>query len=372
MKTVDLGGKKEFVHIVVDGHPEFNSVFTCQEGIKNNLNIPLFGGKIVFIFNKSEKGYHSIIESEGMGKWEMDEEFTAEGVKSIVSKGGNSYIQHWKRKETVDGLYKWKSSKDLTPYLQTLQWPDAMIARQNEYDFFVEAGETSMKVWERIAGIEVTFDGKYNVETGWKLPFPGLPDARLVMKHIGFNKYRWNMTYGPMGEEWTMECTEDGMTLYGKNHLDQISVIEMYKEPLPIMGKWKQISSSGIEEGYKVLGIPSAQAREIAAEIVELDIDEKGPLVHWNWKSKFTPTDITFKWMEELDYYDPMLKETTKNLFTKSGNKMEIVTKSSMGTWITKITAGVTFLTVLSYQEGLETMPVTYTFMRKSYAVHLD
>ena len=30
-----------------------------------------------------------------------------------------------------------------------------------------------MKVWERIAGIEVTFDGKYNVETGWKLPFPG-------------------------------------------------------------------------------------------------------------------------------------------------------------------------------------------------------
>jgi len=226
-----------------------------------------------------------------------------------------------------------------------------------------------MKAWERIGGVEVTFDGKFGVETGWQLPFPGVPEARLTIKHIGFAKYQWQMTYGGMGEEWTMDCSgPEDMMLYGRNLNSDIKCsIEMYKETLPIMGKWEQVSASGVLEGYKMLGVPANQAKEIADEIVELDIDEKGPLIHWNWKSKFTPTDLSFKWCEELEYYDPMLKMTSKNIATKSCNAMEIITKASMGTWITKITAGVTFLTVISHQLGLESMPMTYTFVRKSY-----
>ena len=30
--------------------------------------------------------------------------------------------------------------------------------------------------------------------------------------------------------------------------------IEMYKETLPIQGKWKQVSESGVYEAYKMLG----------------------------------------------------------------------------------------------------------------------
>ena len=83
MKVVDMGDKKVFIHLVVDGHPELNSCFVCQEGIENNVNAPLFGGKVVFTFTKTDKGFHSFIESEGMGKWEMDREYTAEGMKSV-------------------------------------------------------------------------------------------------------------------------------------------------------------------------------------------------------------------------------------------------------------------------------------------------
>ena len=78
MKVVDMGGGSMFVHFVIDGHPELGNCFVCKEGVVNNVNSPLFGGKCAFTFNKTDKGYHSIMESEAMGKWELDEEYTEE------------------------------------------------------------------------------------------------------------------------------------------------------------------------------------------------------------------------------------------------------------------------------------------------------
>ena len=80
----------------------------------------------------------------------------------------------------------------------------------------------------------------------------------------------------------------------------------------------------------------------------ELHIEEKGPLIRWNWKSKFVPMDMTFKLNEETDVYDAMLKETTKNVATKCGNVLDIVTVSTQGTWITKCTVGHTFMVFVS------------------------
>ena len=45
------------------------------------------------------------------------------------------------------------------------------------------------------------------------------------------------------------------MMLYGRNLNSDIKCsIEMYKETLPIQGKWKQVSESGVYEAYKMLG----------------------------------------------------------------------------------------------------------------------
>jgi len=140
--------------------------------------------------------------------------------------------------------------------------------------------------------------------------------------------------------------------------------IEMYKETLPILGKWKTVSLSGAKEMYKLLSVPDAQAQELINEVVELCIEEKGPLIRWNWKSKFMPMDMTFKLNEETDVYDPMLKETTKNVATKCGNVLEIITVSSQGTWHTKCTVGHTFMVFKSCLKGLECMPMTYIFSR--------
>ena len=96
------------------------------------------------------------------------------------------------------------------------------------------------------------------------------------------------------------------------------------------------------------LGMPDAEAQKHADEIVELEVDEKGPIVRWNWKSKLTPMDLSFKWNEETDIFDPVLKETTKNVATKNGNVMDIITHSSMGVWHCRITVGHTFMVNVS------------------------
>ena len=64
------------------------------------------------------------------------------------------------------------------------------------------------------------------------------------------------MTYGGAGEEWTMDCSgPEDMMLYGRNLNSDIKCsIEMYKEALPIQGKWKQVSETGVYEAYKMLG----------------------------------------------------------------------------------------------------------------------
>jgi len=83
MKVVDMGSGKMFAHIQIDGHPELGSCSVVQEGIANNVNLPHMGGKCVLTFNSTDKGYKSVIETQNMGTWTMDEEYTEEGIKSV-------------------------------------------------------------------------------------------------------------------------------------------------------------------------------------------------------------------------------------------------------------------------------------------------
>ena len=47
------------------------------------MNAPIFGGKVVFTFTKTEKGFYSFIELGGMGKLEIDREYSAEVIKFV-------------------------------------------------------------------------------------------------------------------------------------------------------------------------------------------------------------------------------------------------------------------------------------------------
>ena len=85
MKIVNLGDEKKLcILFSIEGHPEMGTCFVAHEGVANNVNLPHFGGKAIVHWNKTGKfTNHNVIESEKMGKWINDEEYTEEGIKSV-------------------------------------------------------------------------------------------------------------------------------------------------------------------------------------------------------------------------------------------------------------------------------------------------
>ena len=86
MKIVNLGDEKTLcILFSIEGHPEMGTCFVAHEGVANNVNLPHFGGKSIVHWNKTGKfTNHNVIESEKMGKWINDEEYTKEGIKSVT------------------------------------------------------------------------------------------------------------------------------------------------------------------------------------------------------------------------------------------------------------------------------------------------
>ena len=83
MKIIDLGDGRIASHTTIEGHPEMNSCCVTKEGIDNHVNVPHLGGKCVVTYNKHGNGFKSVIKTEKMGTWNMEEEITEEGIKAV-------------------------------------------------------------------------------------------------------------------------------------------------------------------------------------------------------------------------------------------------------------------------------------------------
>ena len=95
-------------------------------------------------------------------------------------------------------------------------------------------------------------------------------------------------------------------------------------------------------------GFPKEQAQKWADEKIELYIEEKGPITHWTWKSKYTPVDMSFKFDEQFEFFDAYLKEKVKCVASKNNKRMKMLSQSSHGCWESKITAGDDFMVFVS------------------------
>jgi len=365
-KNVEFAEGKLACHFMFEGHPELNSAFLVYEGVPNKLNLPHMGGPCVCTFKKTPKGIHNVIVSETMGRWEMDEEYTDEGIKMNITKDGKCFTECYKREICVDGLYKVSKLHGMKEYMKKSGYPESIIAGMDEYKMAIKACDEGLKVMEWWGEISHTTTCKFDVEQDYKMPFEGMPETKVVVSHTGLGKYSWVIKAADgSAEEWKLAFCGEGAKICGRNLKNgDTASAELYKEHLPIMGSWKLASQSGIKDALIMLGQPAAQAQEMANEQLELCVEEKGPLFRWNLKSKFMPMDFTFKLCEETDFFDPVLKETVKAVATKNGCAMDIITVSSQGTWQTKVTAGHHFLVMKSCLKGLECKPMTYIFTR--------
>ena len=96
------------------------------------------------------------------------------------------------------------------------------------------------------------------------------------------------------------------------------------------------------------VGFPKEQAQKWADEKIELYVEEKGPITHWTWKSKYSPVDMSFKFDEQFEFFDAYLKEKVKCVASKNNKRMKMLSQSSHGCWESKITAGDDFMVFVS------------------------
>jgi len=387
MKIVDMskdkdgkeGKHKICCHFQIEGLPELSSCFMAIEGVKNNLNLPHMGGRVMSTFKKTDKGYETQWESKIMGNWKIKQDFTEEGINSVSSKDGKSFTEHWKRVMHVDGFYKTVKMDKVEQFLKKLGYPDHFVAGMDTYKFSFKTWDSGMKMSEWWGDFAMSTQCKFDEETEYKFPQDKnmqeqskdmwMPKSKYIFSKTGNGKYTWiqNDEEG-RSTEWKFTFNGDKCWIYGRNlNTSDTCSFEMKREYLPIMGSWKVASISGLKELMTTIGFPKEQVQNFANERVEFFIDEKGPMTHWIWKSQFNPMDVTFKFDEEFEYYDAYLKEKVKCIASKNNNRMKMLTHSSHGCWETKVTAGNDFMVVKTWMKGLDCMPMTYMFTRQSW-----
>ena len=82
-KVKELPNKKIASQFIVEKLPEYNTCCITTEDIVNHVDAAIWGGKAKLTYKKTDKGYYSVLESETIGKWEYDEEYTEAGLKMV-------------------------------------------------------------------------------------------------------------------------------------------------------------------------------------------------------------------------------------------------------------------------------------------------
>ena len=155
----------------------------------------------------------------------------------------------------ITGLYKYKCGNGIVEYMKKAGYPDAIAANIEDYKMAIKACDNGLKVWESWGEVTATFSCTFDQETTYKMPFEGAPEAKVVVTHNGPGKYSWVVKAAGAAEEWKIHACDDGMKLCARNlNTGDACTSELYKEKLPIMGKWKTASVSGCKELYKLMG----------------------------------------------------------------------------------------------------------------------
>merc|ERR1712018_166824 len=369
-KSLVMCPKKTAAHWLIEGHPEFNCFAIFTEGIENCVDIPHMGGqcKITFKKNAAGDGFDSVNETAKMGKWEMSEKYTEQGLEIVVKHDGKCHKECYKRVIHENGFYRVHKTTGVKEFMDKMGMPEALTAAMvDDYKFCWESCPEGFKMTEWFGDLKVKFAGKFNEEMDYQFPMEGVPASKFVATRTGLGKYN-TVTKDANGctTEWTFHFCGKGAKVCARNvKTGDTCTFEMAKET-PLFGKWKPVTIDGCKELLCAVGTPACEAEKIANDFdCRLCIEKKGPIVRWQLCSKVQPFDFCFKFDKEVEIFNPHLKENTKNIATKDGNCVTVVTKSSHGTWITKCTFGCQFMVQKVHLQGLECMPITMIFQRE-------
>jgi len=366
MHIKELPGKKVACAIMVDGHPQYNSMTLTSEDVDNCVDSPFFGGKAKVKYTKTAKGYTSVVTTENMGVWEYDEEYCEQGIKIVVKKDGKCMNENWVRVIEENGFYVTTKTTNVEKFLKETGTPAEMIDTMGDYKMCWKSCGDTIKMVEWFGETEVTFTSKLDEENDYVWPVAGVPPSKYCVTRTGNGKYT-SMVKDEAGNEseWNFQFCGEGAKICGRNlKTGTTCSFEMTKE-LPMFGKFKSISQSGAKENMMLLGVPEAMANELASGEIRMEFQHKGPMVRYQYHTKTQNLDIMFKWDEEVCFVDPVVNETCHMVATKTGgNCVKVVTKMPNATIVANCTFNPNFVVEKCHIDGLDCMPWTVIYKR--------
>ena len=118
------------------------------------------------------------------------------------------------------------------------------------------------------------------------------------------------------------------------------------------VGIWTSVSTPNAEN---VAAISNNIDQDTINGVIEdknitMIVEEKGQtMTRLQWKGSSHDFDISFKFDEEFEFYDPYMKESTRNVVSKSGKVWTWMTYSKkIGTITNQFTIGTKFLVTVS------------------------
>jgi len=364
----ELPNNKFCSAFLIDGFPQYNSYTLTTEGVENNIDVPMFGGKAKLTFHKTANGFTSVMESGTLGKWEWVDEFCPEGLKVTSKKDGKSMTEMWKRVIEENGFYVTTKTTNVEKFMKETQVPDALIAHMEDYKMCWKSCGDMVTMKEYFGDTEVVFTSKLDEENDYTWPIEGVPPSKYMITCVGQGKY-CSMVKDEAGNEteWKFEFCGEGVKICGRNMKTGTTCsFEMCKQP-PFFGKFKAISHNGTKESMMLLGCSEAEACEMAKSMDDLTVElqHKGPMVNYKYCTKAGKLDILFKWDEEVSYMDPVMKCQIHMTPTKTGgNTASFVTKMPTCTLLAKMTFNPNFVVEKVWIEGLDCMPWTVIYKR--------
>jgi hypothetical protein len=334
-------GKWTWVDTVVE-KPEWNKIGCWKEGVWNEDDHPLMGGKYKIRFcSTGESSLSGAMESAAFNS-EFKQSWCEEGMNIESTINGKVLCEFWPRKEIKCGSYICVKEENLAGYMEAQGLPTIDVGN---FKVCFKGCDSGFVLKEDFGILEI---GVITSKAKWDEEFvsavPGWPAKTMVASKAGVNKLKI-VAKSPDGriEEWDICFDEENMVYSGVDKRTGQTCKMIFKKYVDITGKLKFLTGVGIEDFCIALGVPAADVQCLMKDFSLTVTTTEKDGIYTVVRGGSMPHTAIFRLNKECEDTDPFTKLTSKFLVTLEGNTLVSVAENAKGTMIAKMIFGETF-----------------------------
>jgi len=326
LEVCSVSHKKWRVIVTCKEFPEFNMIECVEDDKEMHMENALYGKAKVMVTMPAANMVKICTESEKMGKTEVMEVFTDDGMTATTKgRGGATLTEHWSRVCCEEGAYRYVCNENGESFAKAtgalegtgMTFEDTM----KDASFMLKSlGNDSWQMTEHFMGQTNTLKIAMNEEVDYT--FPGW-ERRMLCTRIAPNKLKCIMKHKDgRVEEWMRCQTADGNMVWHGKCIKTGKEVKIYYEKFTCLdGTWRPVSKEGVQRLTQYMGVPEQMARQMAADFETKTIikSKAGGYYQMRNDSKEMPYNIIIKMDEEFEMSQPATDKPIKCIMAASG-----------------------------------------------------